>query len=150
MKSDLDRLMAAFFRAVSFSQGEQPPYEQLYGLFIDNGLLIKNSLAAPEIATVRQFIEPRALAIRSGQLTAFRETELAERSELFGNVAQRFSTYEKTGTQDGTPFTARGMIATQFVLTPGGWKISAMAWDDERPGLRIPDHYAPPARDAAE
>jgi len=42
----------------------------------------------------------------------------------------------------GVPFGARGMISTQFVMTPAGWKISAMAWDDERPGLTIPDYYA--------
>jgi hypothetical protein len=29
------------------------------------------------------------------------------------------------------------MISSQFVLTPDGWKMSAMAWDDERPGLSI-------------
>ncbi|UUZ70087.1 hypothetical protein LP416_13350 [Polaromonas sp. P2-4] len=40
----------------------------------------------------------------------------------------------------GAPFEARGVISTQFVRTPEGWKISAMAWDDERPGLSIPEH----------
>ena len=35
------------------------------------------------------------------------------------------------------------MISTQFILTREGWKMSAMAWDDERPGLSIPDHYEP-------
>ena len=28
-----------------------------------------------------------------------------------------------------------------FLMTPMGWKISAMAWDDQRPGLSIPEHY---------
>jgi hypothetical protein len=46
-------------------------------------------------------------------------------------VAHRFSTYEKRGVRDGTPFAARGRIATQFVRTPGGWRITSMAWDDE-------------------
>jgi hypothetical protein len=35
------------------------------------------------------------------------------------------------------------MISTQFILTPAGWKISAMAWDDEHPGLSIPIHHGP-------
>jgi len=37
---------------------------------------------------------------------------------------------------------ARGAISTQFVRTPGGWRIGSMAWDDERPGLELParDH----------
>src|SRR6266540_3364599 len=120
-KANLDRLTASFFRAVSFEQGEQPPYGELYNLFI----------------------EPREKLVNSGELTSFKEIELAEITEIFGNVAHRFSTYEKSGTMNGTPFSARGIISTQFIVTPGGWKISAMAWDDERPGLTIPDRYAP-------
>jgi len=27
------------------------------------------------------------------------------------------------------------MVTTQFINTPGGWKMSAMEWDDERSGL---------------
>jgi hypothetical protein len=34
------------------------------------------------------------------------------------------------------------VIAIQFIRT-GGWRISAMAWDDERPGLTIPERYQP-------
>jgi hypothetical protein len=139
-KRELDRLMAAFFRAVSFDMGESPHYDDIYRLFIESGLLIKNSAATPEISTVGQFVEPRQATVRSGALTSFRETELSDSTEIFGNVAQRFSAYAKSGTLNGVPFTARGMIATQFIMTPAGWRISAMAWDDERPGLALPEH----------
>jgi hypothetical protein len=46
---------------------------------------------------------------------------------------------------NGQAFAARGVISTQFVSTPTGWRISAMAWDDERPGLALPARYEPPA-----
>lgn len=39
----------------------------------------------------------------------------------------------------------KGPILTQFIGTPAGWKMTVMAWDDERPGLDLPDRY----RDAA-
>ena len=65
-------------------------------------------------------------------------------TQVFGRVAQRFSTYAKSGTLKGVAFEARGMISTQFVATPEGWKMSVMAWDDERPGLSLPqDGLAP-------
>jgi hypothetical protein len=51
------------------------------------------------------------------------------------------TTYAKHGVLGGTPFTGRGMISTQFVRTPEGWKLISMAWDDERTGLTIPDRY---------
>ena len=143
VKDELDRLAAGFFRAVSFESGEIPPYENIQALFVEAGLLIKNSGTTPEISTVRQFVAPRQALVASGELTRFRESELSETTEIFGNVAHRFSAYEKSGTLKGVPFQARGMISTQFVLTPAGWKMSAMAWDDERPGLSIPDRYDP-------
>jgi len=139
-KHELDRLMDAFFRAVSFDAGERPAY-QISTLFIEMGLLIKNSSATPEISSVAQFIEPRLALVSSGALTSFRELELSAITECFGNVAHRFSLYTKFGTLNGAPFEGRGMISTQFIMTPAGWKISVMAWDDERPGLSIPVHY---------
>jgi hypothetical protein len=141
VKIELDRLTDEFFRAVSFEAGEAPSYQNLYALFIEPGLLIKNSGATPEVATVRQFIEPRRATVSAGELTRFHEAELSETTEVFGNVAHRFSAYTKSGTLNGVTFEARGMISTQFILTPAGWKMSAMAWDDERPGLSLPDRH---------
>jgi len=138
-KIELDRLAAEFFRAVSFEAGEVPSYQNIYALFIEPGLLIKNSGATPEVASVRQFIEPRQATVSAGALTRFNEAELSETTEIFGNVAHRFSAYAKSGTLNGVAFEARGMISTQFILTPVGWKMSAMAWDDERPGLSLPN-----------
>jgi hypothetical protein len=144
VKAELDRLTNEFFRAVSFEPGETPPFENIYGLFIETGLLIKNTASTPEISTVGQCIEPRQASVRAGELTRFNEVELTETTQIFGNVAHRFNSYAKSGTMKGVPFTARGMVSTQFILTPAGWKISAMAWDDERPGLSIPEHYERP------
>ena len=143
VKAELDRLTHEFFRAVSFEEGTVPPYEVIRGLFVESGLLIKNTASIPEISTVDQFIEPRLAAFRSGDLTRFSEVELVENTQVFGKVAHRFNSYAKSGTLKGVPFEARGMISTQFILTPSGWRISAMAWDDEDPGLSIPQSYEP-------
>lgn len=141
--AELKRLTDEFFRAVSFGPGEKPFYAKLHELFIEPGLLIKNSGATPEISTVWQFILPRQTSVDAGELTQFHEAELTETTEVFGNVAQRFSAYFKSGTLKGASFEARGMISTQFILTPVGWRMSSMAWDDERPGLKLPKHYEP-------
>lgn len=138
VKTELDRLTIDFFRAVSFEAGKRPPYDLLFELFIERGLLIKNTTSSPEISTIAEFIEPRRASVQSGELTRFEEVEIDETTQIFGNVAHRFSSYGKSGTLNGAQFSARGMISTQFVRTPAGWKISAMAWDDERPGLSIP------------
>jgi hypothetical protein len=136
--SDITSVITAFFEAVSFETGGHPAYGRIHDLFIDGGKLIKTSGESPEIASVDEFIAPRQARVDSGSLTAFREFEVSELTEVFGNVAHRFSTYGKRGTQDGATFDGAGVITAQFIRTPGGWKMTTMAWDDERPGLAIP------------
>ena len=140
--AEIELLMNSFLSAVSFKHGEQPAYGDLANLFAPDARLIKNSGDAPEISTVDEFIRARQPAVDAGELTSFEETELAETTELFGNVAHRFSTYAKHGVTNGDPIDVRGAISTQFIRTPNGWRISSMAWDDERPGLSV----SPPQR----
>lgn len=140
-KHEIDALASDFFSAVSFLEGKQPAYDRLYALFAEGGKLMKTSASVPEVSTVRQFIESRQRLIDAGELTRFREMEIAEITEMFGNVAHRLSTYEKYGVNRGVEFAGRGAISMQFILTDAGWRISAMAWDDERPGLTLPDRY---------
>lgn len=142
VRAELASLVGEFFRAVSFQPGERPAYGRIRSLFIERGLLIRNAGDAPEISTVDEFIAPRLRLVESGRLTAFEERESADITEVFGNVAHRLSTYSKRGVTDGTTAEARGVISTQFVRTPDGWRMTSMAWDDERPGLTIPDRYA--------
>jgi hypothetical protein len=130
-------LMSRFLRTVSFEQGEQPSYRNLTDLFIPAALLIRNSGASPEISTIDAFVRDRQAAFDAGELTAFDESELSARTEMFGNIAHRFSPYAKRGMTNRGPIDVRGVISTQFVRTPDGWRISSMAWDDERSGLTL-------------
>ena len=146
VEAELERLASAFFRAVSFESDGAPSYQDIPALFIERGLLIKNVGPVPEISSIQEFIAPREALVRSRTLTRFHESEISESTVIFGNVAHRFSAYTKSGTSGGTEFSARGMISTQFVSTPAGWKMSSMAWDDERPGLSIDEQSEPVTR----
>jgi hypothetical protein len=136
-----ESLIEQFFAAVSFPEGGAPRYDRIRDVFVPEGLLIKNSGDVPEISGLDAFIAPRQELFDAGRLTSFEEIEVAARTEAFGNVAHRLSTYEKRGVQDGVAFAATGIITTQFISTPAGWRMTAMAWDDERPGLAVPDDY---------
>jgi len=138
---ELAALMQRFLECVSFEPGGAPTYAAICELFIDSGLLVKNSGTVPEICSLRTFIEPRQAAFDAGDLTRFRETELGSETVFFGDVAHRFSGYEKSGTLRGVSFEGRGLISTQFVRTSDGWRMSAMAWDDERTGLAVPERF---------
>jgi hypothetical protein len=131
-EAELARLTQAFFAAVSFEAGGRPGYDAIRDLFIADGLLIRNTGDAPEVTTVDEFIAPRAELFASGALSEFYEGELEAANQAFGTVAHRWCSYEKRGVQNGTAFAATGAISTQFVLTPDGWRMSSMAWDDAR------------------
>lgn len=126
----MQTLLEDFFRAVSFEPGGHPHYETIRGLFIPGGLLVK-AVGAPEVSTVDEFIAPRLALVESGALTEFHESERSGETQTFGNVAQRWTVYDKRGVQDGVAFSAAGRISTQFVRTPSGWLMTSMAWDDE-------------------
>lgn len=137
VKAELDRLIDRFFRALSFEPGQQPAIESLPALFIESALLIDNSGPAPDVASVGAFIAARGARVRSGEWTRFRVIERAETTEVFGSVAHRLSACTKSWAQHGADSEQRRIVSTQFVLGPGGWRISAMAWDDERAGHRL-------------
>src|SRR5437016_2900749 len=102
-------LKADFFRAVSFESGQRPAYARIRELFIADGKLIRNSSEVPEISSVDDFIASRQSSFDSGALTSFEEIETAETTEVFGNIAHRFSTYEKRGAMHGEAIEGSGL-----------------------------------------
>ncbi len=75
----------------------------------------------------------------------FYEVELVNRIEVFGNMAQAWSSYEaKHHPGDAEP-ERRGINAFQFYKGPEGrWRIVSMIWDNEREGLSLPPEMASP------
>lgn len=128
-KAELDRLMDAFLGAFANTAG-RPDLDAVREVFIPEGRIIKNIGADPVIYDLDSFIEPREKILSDGTLTEFTEWEVAERTEIFGSIAHRFSEYRKSGRMDGAWFEGSGRKTTQFVRTQEGWKMSSMAWDD--------------------
>ncbi|CAM2070366.1 Nuclear transport factor 2 family protein [Sulfidibacter corallicola] len=130
-KETIDDLTRRFFAVFTTDTDGKVNLDVIHDLFIPQGLIVKNVGPNPEIYNLQQFIEPRARMFEEGRLVDFVEEELSERTEIFGNIAQRFCRYRKSGTMDGAPFETEGMKTIQFINTENGWKISALAWDDE-------------------
>ena len=135
---DIDRVASAFFRAFDNRGGREPALESLYEICIASCVVTKASGADAGIYSLREFIEPRAKLLGDGRLVDFSEHEVWNRTDLFGDVAQRFCSYQKSGVREGRRFEAWGMKTMQLVRTDGRWRISAVAWSDEREGLAVP------------
>ena len=141
-KTEIDRLVMDFFEAFSAGSDGKVDLSVIRRVFLPEGLIIKTCGPVPEIYTIPQFIEPRERMLNDGTLVDFREQEVFERTDIFGNIACRFSLYRKQGIWSGQAFEAQGMKTIHFVHTPEGWRMSALAWDDERDGLAIPTEYS--------
>jgi len=131
-KAAIDAIMREFFAAFASPVAGPVSLAPLRRMFLARAVIVRNAGARPEVMGVGDFIAPRETLLNDGSLLEFREIEEAESTQIFGNIAQRFSTYRKSGRLDGSPFSTRGRKTVQFVRDDGVWKISALAWDDER------------------
>jgi len=140
---DLDRAAIAavvrtFFSAFTSGPDAARRFDALRQAFLPGAVIVRTCGAEPAVHDVDAFIAPRQALLSGGTLVDFSEGELHGSTEVFGDVAAHFCSYAKTGTQDGAAFTGRGMKSLQLVRTALGWKISAVAWDDEREGVPWP------------
>ncbi|MFI6002107.1 GNAT family N-acetyltransferase [Streptomyces sp. NPDC051366] len=127
---ELDRLMGVFVGAFTNTGDRRPDLGVIRDVFIPQGRIIANVGHEPVIYDLDAFIEPRQKMLTDGTLTEFSEWEVAERTEIFGSIAHRFSEYRKSGFHNGKWFEGSGYKTTQFLRTPSGWKMSSLAWDD--------------------
>ncbi len=136
-KAEIDEITKRFYALFTNREGIVPNVAGIHELFITEGLIVKTCGNRPEVYDLRAFVEPRERLLRGGELTDFEEEEVRERTSIMGYVAQRFSIYRKAGVFRGQPMQARGVKAMQFVRANGVWKLSAVAWDDERDGFKL-------------
>ena len=130
-KALLEELTRRFFNAFTNRGGVHPDVDCLYELFVPEAQIIKMTGGIPVRYGVRDFIEPRRAILTDGTLIDFCEAESFETTEIFGNIAQRFSRYIKSWAQDGRHFSGGGVKSIQFIRTSGQWRIFSLAWDDE-------------------
>ena len=126
----LDALAKAFFAVFSNADGGRVDLSALHALCLPQALVVKAVGSHPEACDLAAFIAPREALLNGGRLRRFSEHEVEARTDLFGNIAQRWCRYRKAGVLDGVAFDAEGWKSLQCVRTPQGWRIAAVAWDD--------------------
>jgi RimJ/RimL family protein N-acetyltransferase len=133
-RAQIDALMGRFFAAFTNRAGAIPTLAALPHYFTPCAVVRIGDARGEVAATdVHGFIAPRAELLLGGRLRQFEERETSQRTEIAGPIAQRWLRYEKRGELDGVPFEGAGTKALQFVRTPHGWKIAALAWSDDPP-----------------
>lgn len=129
---ELEQVVDSFFAAFTSGPDSAQRLDTLRSLFIPGAIVVRTCGMTPEVSDVERFIEPRAALLSAGALSDFREWPVEGNLELFGDIAHWFGGYAKSWIADGAPVAGRGAKSVQFVRTEDGWRISALAWDDER------------------
>jgi len=130
-RADLERVVAAFFDAFRSGPGCAERLDALAYLFLPDAVVVR-TCGDTTVYDVAGFIAPRRELLLSGGLVDFQEWPVDGRLEQYGDVAHWWGGYAKEGRQDGAPYAGRGAKSIQLVRTDAGWRISAVAWDDER------------------
>jgi len=136
-KQRIQALIDAMYALIS-GPGEQPrDWARQRQLFMPGARLIRTRLndqgrPEPDILDLEDYGESyeRLMGGRD-----FFEVECANSLQVFGRVAQVFSAYEAFADAAHRSPLKRGVNVIQLYRFDEGWRITAMAWDDERAGL---------------
>ncbi|HEY2581893.1 MAG TPA: hypothetical protein VGI43_08805 [Mucilaginibacter sp.] len=131
------------YASISFKEGEKPRYAEIKNYFIPQAQLINFRLNTADVTNISQFVDPLYKGfIESNHVHLFYEEEIFGRTEQFGKIAHRISTYTTyLNTRDS--IAERGVNSFQLIKTKDGWKVSSIIWDVEKPSLKVPEYYLP-------
>lgn len=128
------------YMAISFKEGEQPRYSEVHNYFIPEVQFINFRTDTAQIFNMKQFEDLFKSFLKETHTHMFYEEEAFGRTEQFGKVAHRISTYVTYLNTRDKP-AERGVNSFQLIKTPKGWKVSSIIWDVEKPSLKVPDYY---------
>ena len=136
----------ASYDAISGPAGQMLNLDRFRSLFLPNAQLIsvgaKDGQTSAHARTVQEFTDMIVSAVgKEGHV----EHEIAERVEIYGNIAHVWSSYESRRTPTDTKV-MRGINSIQLMNDGQRWWISGAQWQHETPQIPIPAEYLSPAK----
>ena len=138
---EINQLIDDLYSSICFEEGEQPPLEILRRVFIPGGKMINNDDDTPRILTVEEYIDRFNEIVASGKFKSFHEIEISHKTDLFGKIAHRFSTYETRLSLDEAEPYSMGINSIQLIKIGPSWFISSMVWNNQTDNRKIPEQY---------
>jgi hypothetical protein len=141
--SSVESIIAAVYDVISGPAGKKRDWDRMRSLFLPGARLIPtNSRPAggygSRVLTVDEYIE-RASAFF--EKDGFYERESARQTEMFGQIAHAFSTYESRHARgDAKPF-QRGINSIQLMNDGKRWWVVTIFWQGEDERNPLPEKY---------
>jgi Domain of unknown function (DUF4440) len=139
-RTDFRDVTAALYRVVSAPAGQRD-WESIRHHYHPDARLVRTGLdpSGSPFALVMSFDEYVANVGKLLNEMRFSEVELVHEAVVFGNVARVTSVYEFTRETAASTQRGRGVNFFTFIRQEGRWMIMSIVWDNERPGLSLPE-----------
>ena len=140
----IDAIMKAVYDVISGAAGEKRDWDRFRTLFhkdarmIPSGKNPQTGVFGARAYTPEEYIKRNEpFFLKEG----FFEREIARRTEIYGNIAHIFSTYEAfKNKSDKKPF-IRGINSFQLMFDGKRWWVMTIFWQGETADTPIPKKY---------
>ena len=137
----IDHLTEHFYLFKGFDAEHFPNMDALKELFFGEGHLVDHSFVQTMEFTLSSFIQALMKQIESGNADFFVQQEIADRTQVYGTMAQRMSVYEFSTSKEASVEWKRGISLIQYILKEEKWLISSIIWRDESKDFRVPESW---------
>jgi hypothetical protein len=140
----IDAIMAAVYDVISGDAGVKRDWNRFRSLFHKDAKLIPAGKNPDTGVVGATFITPEGYIERSGaylENNGFHEREIARKTDIYGNIAQVFSTYASYRKSDDKEPFMRGINSFQLLFDGKRWWVMNIYWQAESKDNPIPNKY---------
>ncbi|MDQ3479217.1 MAG: nuclear transport factor 2 family protein [Pseudomonadota bacterium] len=129
----IDQTIRDVYAIISGPPGQKRDFARMRTMFAPNALLRFIGPNGIRGGTLEDYIAKSGPTLEK---EGFTERELGRRVEVYGNLAQVWSSYDGR-TATGT-FQTRGINSFQLVRINGRWLVASILWQQETPAFPLP------------
>ena len=141
----IDAIIAAAYDVISGPAGQKRDWNRERSLFYPGARMMPTASVPgrndvelePQMLDVEKYIARAEPLLQQG----FYETEIARRTEQFGNIAHVWSIYESRHNEDDPEPFMRGINSIQLFNDGKRWWIVKIYWQQENAENPIPEKY---------
>lgn len=142
--ASVDSIIKALYDVISGPSGKQRDWDRFRSLFHSDAKLIPTGKNPQTGSFSARFLTPEDYVKRTNDMflrDGFFEEEISRHTDVFGNIAQVFTTYEaRRKKEDKDPF-LRGINSIQLLNDGKRWWVLNVYWQAEDGEVKIPTEY---------
>lgn len=142
-EKQIENVINRLYDYVSFNDGNPVKLDSISSIFTADGRLIASFGSRTMVWPVAQYVSSMRENLKNQQVSGATEKEIFRKTDLFGNIAHCFSSYELTMVIKGEKVVRRGINSFQLVKNNNTWQVTSLIWDREGPDQKIPKKYLP-------